>query len=889
MSSPSNASCSRLVGLLLLVVGLAVVPAQLLAQASYYNMSAGDYSQTFDDIASWSTPTTNSWQGLAVNATGTIPSATRITAASTNFVTGASGGVQKGTANLQLLSTGSTDSSTSTAIDLLLNFAGRNAGNLVFDAATVFNSTGNRAGTLRVYYSIDGTTWAEVTGGGLPYVATNNVAGASAISNALPAGINNAATTQLRFYYNNGGANTNATITGSRPKISLDNVLVTSTPASAGAPVITSATTDSAVAFQPYNYQITASNSPTSYAASNLPTGLTVNTANGLISGSPTATGVYPIPIFASNAQGTGGATLTLTVTKNPGAPTITSALSATGDVGSPFSYQITADNSPTSYSSGTLPAGLSLDTGTGLISGTPTAGGTFNVSITASNSLGSDTKTLVVTINSPPVITSSLSGSLYTTNAFGYTITASFSPTSFGASGLPGGWTVDTTTGAITSGVTPLTLGSASFQISATNAFGATSNTYTLAVYDQTTQNAIPLNVVVNKYVNAAVDKVQLLVVGNNTPGSTADLRGMIVKDFSTSMANDSGGKFVFTTNALWSSVRAGTFISLSAGNTQPEDIDSSDFYLAVNLGNTNYFANGGGSFDIATTDMLMVKQAGSGVSGVAGGIHALAGGTAGAQFTAFTGAKLITTGTSGTEQGVVALNSTASLTNFGASGAAASTDAQGGVAAASLNFVSWNNANNQTYVESLRLAGPTINASPSTLTNLSANQGTPGVSTNFLASASNLSNNITVTANDSVNFAISTNNTDFTNTLTLLTNSTGGLSNTPVYVRLTGAAQGAQSNTVSLVSGSTSTNVIVTGAVIDPNAPGLSVSPASLTNFVTTRYRHQSPSGNSHHVACRLRSFSRRQHLVFDERHRAPRAGHLQCLQRLLSLALR
>lgn len=817
------------------LLSIVILPVCAYGQGSYFNMSTGDYSQTFDDIASWTTPTTNSWQGLATNATGTIPSATRITAASTNFVTGASGGVQKGTANLQLLSTGGTDNSSATAIDLLLNFAGRNAGNLSFDAATVFNSTGNRAGTLRVYYSTNGAAWAEIIGGGLPYVATNNAAGSSVISNALPAAINNAANTQLRFYYNNGGANTNAAITGSRPKISVDNVLVTSTPASAGAPVITSATTDSAVAFQSYSYQITASNSPTSFAASNLPTGFSVNASTGLISGTPTATGVFPIPIFASNAEGTGGATLTLTVTKNPGAPTITSALTATGDVGGPFSYQISADNTPTSYSSGTLPSGLSLDTGTGLISGAPTVGGTFNVSITASNSLGSDTKTLAVTINSPPVITSPLSGSLYATSAFGYTITASFSPTSFGASGLPSGWSLDTATGVITSGVTPLTLGSTSFQISATNSFGAASNTYTLAVYDQTAQNAIPLNVLVNKYVNAAVDKVQLLVVGDNTPGSAADLRGMIVKDFSTSMANDSGGKFLFTTNALWSSVRAGTFIALSAGSTQPEDVDPADFYLAVNLGNTNYFVNGGGSFDISTTDMLMVKQAGSGVSGVAGGIHALAGGTAGAQFTTFTGAKLLTSGTSGTELGVMALNSSSVLGDYGTSGAAASTNAQGGVAAVSLNFASWNNASNQAYVESLRTIVPVVSVSPSSIAGLTATQGAPGASTNFTASGSNLSNNVTVTANDAVNFAISTNNTDFTSTITLSTNASGAVSNTPVYVRLTGTNVGSFTNTVSLASSNAATrNVTVSGTVTSSGSPAILANPTSLGTLV-------------------------------------------------------
>ena len=213
------------------------LPSSLSAQATYYNMASGDYTENFSGITNtnvWITPTTGSWQGLATNATGTIPSATRITAASTNFSTTSSSGVQRGPENLQLLSTGSTDNTSSTAIDLLLDFAGRNAGNLSFDAAQVANSTGNRVGTLRAYYTTNGTTWAEITGGGLPFAATNNVASSASVSVLLPAAVNNAPTVQMRFYYNNGTGGT----TGSRPKISIDNVLVTSTPAGT-APIIT--------------------------------------------------------------------------------------------------------------------------------------------------------------------------------------------------------------------------------------------------------------------------------------------------------------------------------------------------------------------------------------------------------------------------------------------------------------------------------------------------------------------------------------------------------------------------------------------------------------------------------------------------------------------------
>lgn len=84
--------------------------------------------------------------------------------------------------------------------------------------------------------------------------------------------------------------------------------------------------------------------------------------------------------------------------TNNP-APVITSPLSASGIQHKSFSYQITATNSPTSYSATSLPAGLTVNTSTGLISGTPKGQGTSNVTIRATNSGGTGTAMLVITI----------------------------------------------------------------------------------------------------------------------------------------------------------------------------------------------------------------------------------------------------------------------------------------------------------------------------------------------------------------------------------------------------------------------------------------------------------------------------------------------------------
>ena len=64
-------------------------------------------------------------------------------------------------------------------------------------------------------------------------------------------------------------------------------------------------------------YQIVATNSPTSYGASSLPPGLSIDISTGIISGTLSALGTFIIDLFATNAGGTGHGTLTLTVTSN--------------------------------------------------------------------------------------------------------------------------------------------------------------------------------------------------------------------------------------------------------------------------------------------------------------------------------------------------------------------------------------------------------------------------------------------------------------------------------------------------------------------------------------------------------------------------------------------
>ena len=212
---------------------LLILTAPAFGQSPVPMASTATYTEDFSTVSTWTnnfaSPTeATRFGGVAVNATGTIPDGKRVTTASTTFTTGTSGGVQKGTGTLVLLSTGTTDNTSSTAVDLFLNFAGVNAGTLSFDWASVNNSTGDRKGSVRVYTSTDGTTFTELTGAAVLNF-TNNVPTSGSILNVqLPATFNDNPNARIRFYYYNGTGGA----TGSRPKLALDNLKVTS--ASAG-------------------------------------------------------------------------------------------------------------------------------------------------------------------------------------------------------------------------------------------------------------------------------------------------------------------------------------------------------------------------------------------------------------------------------------------------------------------------------------------------------------------------------------------------------------------------------------------------------------------------------------------------------------------------------
>lgn len=87
--------------------------------------------------------------------------------------------------------------------------------------------------------------------------------------------------------------------------------------------------------------------------------------------------------------------------------PVITSAPTASGMYGAPFSYTITSTEVPVTFSTSTLPAGLSLDPVTGVISGTPAAAGSYSIALHATNTAGTGDGSLALDVAKAPAVVS--------------------------------------------------------------------------------------------------------------------------------------------------------------------------------------------------------------------------------------------------------------------------------------------------------------------------------------------------------------------------------------------------------------------------------------------------------------------------------------------------
>ena len=213
-----------------------------------------------------------------------------------------------------------------------------------------------------------------------------------------------------------------------------------------------------------------------SLKSGSLPAGLSLN-ANGGISGTPSATGTSNFTVqVADNGSPAQTQSAAASIVINPSALAITSASFANGQKGTSYSGTLQANGGTPTYTwsiqAGSLPAGLSLNAGTGAISGTPSAAGSssFTVQVTDSGS-PAQTQSIATSMSISPsalaITSASLSGGQKGTAYSAALQAAGGTPNyiwSIQAGSLPTGLTLNTSTGVISG--TPTTAGSSSFTI---------------------------------------------------------------------------------------------------------------------------------------------------------------------------------------------------------------------------------------------------------------------------------------------------------------------------------------------------------------------------------------------------------------------------------------
>ena len=266
--------------------------------------------------------------------------------------------------------------------------------------------------------------------------------------------------------------------------------VLSGTPTTPGGSTFTVTATNGVSPDATADLTVTVTPAPTFTVTSGaLPAGLTLTEA-GVLSGTPTATGVSTFTVTAANGVGTDAVTPNITVTVTPAlaAPVFTADTPpASAVVGTPYTYTFTATGypAPTFAVTGTLPAGLNLDSTTGVLAGTPTSPGSVTFTLTATNSAGEDSKAYTVVMTAAAVAPTITTGTLPAATVgapYSETVTATGTgPITFTVSSgdLPGGLVLDSSTGVVSG--TPTSAGSVTFTLTATNSAGADSKAYAI------------------------------------------------------------------------------------------------------------------------------------------------------------------------------------------------------------------------------------------------------------------------------------------------------------------------------------------------------------------------------------------------------------------------